>query len=308
MELGLNYSLKQEVSMRQNLSLRIEHNKMLEYGNLGKLLECIAESPEIVEEVVKDRAGNTLTNSDNKKNTMAMLSFFFDSENGTNKKSSGLIMNGGLDYLEDIFDIEGVDLSADVIYEAKKEGKPILHFNDRLIIKPKLLNIQISKEFENTRNVYAKILKQYQWQAEKLRSVYNLIGENQREFIGSLDKLHFNKYNMDDLAEDLGFRSTSTAHRLIDGRRVYVNPVDGEGASYFVKDLLKTKDKIREIYTKDKLIKYFLSGEDRIDVLFDWQLRKNLRLPVARKTISKYREQLGIPGSSKRKEIYCTRK
>jgi len=290
--------------MRQNLSLRVEQSKMLEYSNLGGLLESIAESPEIVEEITREKVGNSLTNSNSKSDIMSTLSFLFNSENGNSRRNKGLIMNGGIDYLEDIFDVKNLDSSVDVIYEANKEDKPTLHFNDRLIVKPELLGIQIPNEFKRTQNIYAKILKQHQWQAGKLREVYGLIGNKQREFIRDLDKLSLNKYNTDDLSEDLGFSSTTTAYRLIGGRQAYINPINQEGVVCPIENLLCTNDKIKEIHAKDKLIKYFLSEKNRGSVLSDKQLCEKLGLNIARKTVSKYREQLRIPGSYERKKIY----
>lgn len=291
---------------KMDLSLRIEFSNMLGYRNLGGLLENMVKNPEIVEDVVDKIDYNTNSDSGKKSNVLATLAFLFDTEKKASKKNKGLIMNGSLDSLKTFFDPEGNDLSADVVYVSQGRGKPELYFSDRLIIKPELLVAQIPKKYKNANNIYTKVLKRHQWQTGMLREAYGLIGEKQREFISSLDKLHFNKYDTGDLSGDLGFKSESTTHRLLSGRAVGISSPICEDVLYCgATDLLKTNGKIKEIHVKDRLIKYFLSEKEKgRDVLNDELLCEKLELPIERRTLSKYRTELGVPGSQDRKRIY----
>jgi RNA polymerase sigma-54 factor len=109
---------------------------------------------------------------------------------------------------------------------------------------------------------------------------------------------------MSQLADDLGL-SISTVSRALQGKSV-----NFRGKNYLLRQLFTsgiiTASTGRILSESVKLqIQRFIRAEDPVHPLSDEKLKAALdaiRLPVSRRTIAKYREELGIPSSSQRKQ------
>lgn len=144
-----------------------------------------------------------------------------------------------------------------------------------------------------------------QQRESSLAELMKAIVSYQREFFLSGDKSRLRPWLMKDLAESLG-KDSSIISRLVNSKYVQT-PYGVFLLRDFFSESIEDKDgnelsmeSVREIF--DRII----SNEDKAHPLTDEELQALLAkegIEIARRTVAKYREQLGIPVSRLRKEL-----
>ncbi|MCT4508631.1 MAG: RNA polymerase factor sigma-54 [Tepidibacter sp.] len=205
-------------------------------------------------------------------------------------------------------------------------------------IKPDVIVEKIGKEYEvylkekNTTNIkinkfYEEILKNSkddenakQYIKEKLNSAFNLVKniESRKNTILKISKEivkyqyeffeNGNKYLkpliLKDIAQNLEIHE-STVSRGVNGKYM-LTPHGIFELKYFFSSGLKQQEDIASTSIKT-IIKEIIHSEDKKKPYSDSKicnLLKEKDINISRRTIAKYREELGISSSSKRKEFY----
>jgi RNA polymerase sigma-54 factor len=212
-------------------------------------------------------------------------------------------------------------ITPDLIVE-KIDDKFVVNLNDRnipqlrinpeyeMIVKKKLKKIKSGDEKELKKFIKEKI-DSAKWFIDAINQrkvtllrVMNLIVEKQRDFFEYGEK-HLKPMIYKDIAEPLNL-DISTISRVVNGKYVQ-SPVGIHELKYFFSEGLET-DNGETISNKNvKLrIKEIIEKEDKSKPLTDEEIAKILNqegIKIARRTVAKYREQLGIPVAKMRREI-----
>ena len=202
----------------------------------------------------------------------------------------------------------------DVVVE-KIDNEYIVYTNER-----DSYNIKIN-------NFYKEVLKNSQkdndakeFIREKLNSALNLIKniENRKSTILKISKEILNQQReffengpkylkpliLKDIAENIGYHE-STISRGVNGKYM-LTPFGLFELKYFFSSGLHSKDEGTASTSIKKIIEEIIKGENKkrpySDDKISYILQQQQGLKIARRTIAKYREELNIPSSSKRKE------
>ncbi len=138
-----------------------------------------------------------------------------------------------------------------------------------------------------------------------LESTMNAIIDYQREYFVDGDESNLRPMVLKDIAEITGF-DISTISRVVNSK--YIETHFGIfPLKYFFSEGLENRDG-EEVSTRElkKALKELVDAEDKKKPLTDDQLVKRMTVKgykVARRTIAKYRDQLGIPKARLRKEL-----
>jgi RNA polymerase sigma-54 factor len=202
------------------------------------------------------------------------------------------------------------------------DGKPELSLNNSLI--PELT---ISKEYIEMLNEYSKSKNKELKEASKfikskideakwfidalqqrerilLTAMYQIM-EEQKEFFTTGDKSKLKPLLLKDIAEKID-ADISTVSRIVNSKYV-ITPYGTFPLKFFFSESLQTESG-EEVSNKEikSFIEEAIRYEDKKNPLTDDQLCELLNKKgynIARRTVAKYREQLGIPVARMRKEI-----
>lgn len=217
--------------------------------------------------------------------------------------------------------VEIQQINPDLIVE-KIDNKFVVYLNDRnipqlrinpeyeMIVKKRMKKIKAGDEKEIKKFIKEKI-DAAKWFIDAINQrkitllrVMNLIVEKQRDFFEYGEK-HLKPMIYKDIAEPLNL-DISTISRVVNGKYVQ-SPVGIHELKYFFSEGLAT-DNGEEISNKNVKIKIkeIIENEDKRKPYSDDEIAKILNnegIKIARRTIAKYREQLGIPIAKMRREI-----
>jgi len=143
----------------------------------------------------------------------------------------------------------------------------------------------------------------HQRRATILRTMRAIV-ERQKEFF-TKGREHLKPMILQDIAEDIGM-DISTISRVTNGKYVQTEWGVFE-LKYFFSERMETSDG-EEISTKviKSRLQEIIDAEDKSDPLSDQAIAEMLAnegFPIARRTVQKYREQLGVPVKRLRREI-----
>lgn len=212
-------------------------------------------------------------------------------------------------------------ITPDLIVE-KIDNKFVVYLNDRnipqlrinpeyeMIIKKRYKKIKSGDEKEIKKFIKEKI-DAAKWFIDAINQrkitllrVMNLIVEKQRDFFEYGEK-HLKPMVYKDIAEPLNL-DISTISRVVNGKYVQ-SPVGIHELKYFFSEGLETENGEAISNKNVKLrIKEIIENEDKSKPLPDDEIAKILNkegIKIARRTVAKYREQLGIPIAKLRREI-----
>ncbi len=202
----------------------------------------------------------------------------------------------------------------DVIVERKNYGFEVRLNNDSLpslkvsSFYEKMLKDPIEKETKEYIKEKLKsslsIIKNIEQRKSTVLNVASKIVEEQEEFF-LYGKNHIKPMVLRDIAEKTGFHE-STISRTVNGKYM-LTPKGIFELKYFFSSGVKDfdGDMVSNINIKNEL-KDIIETENKKKPLSDQKICDILNLKginISRRTISKYREELDIPGSSMRKEI-----
>ncbi|MDH6313740.1 RNA polymerase sigma-54 factor [Parabacteroides sp. PFB2-10] len=162
--------------------------------------------------------------------------------------------------------------------------------------------VQFVKQKLDSAQWFIEAIKQRQ---ETLRRTMEVIILLQQEFFFTGDDASLRPMILKDVAEKTGY-DISTISRVSNSKYVQTN-FGVYPLKYFFSESMQT-DTGEEISTREvkKIMKEHIEAEDKRKPLTDEELAKILKEKgyiIARRTVAKYREQLGIPVARLRKEI-----
>jgi RNA polymerase sigma-54 factor len=197
---------------------------------------------------------------------------------------------------------DGVDFSVSVFDEVL----PKIQFNERYFHKFHSTDDDKVKRFlQEKRQDYQWIIRSLEQRKETLIKVTLKIIEKQQDFF-ICGPSHLKPMTMKDISEELDIHE-STVSRAV--REKYAQTPFGtiELKSFFSSTIKTTSDEDTSSSQVKKEISLLIDGEDKLKPLSDQDLvallKENNGIVVSRRTIAKYRDQLGIPASSKRKRF-----
>ncbi|MGB9663587.1 MAG: RNA polymerase factor sigma-54 [Ignavibacteria bacterium] len=212
-------------------------------------------------------------------------------------------------------------ITPDLIVE-KIDNKFVVYLNDRnipqlrinpeyeMIFKKKLKKIKSGDEKELKKFIKEK-LDAAKWFIDAIEQrkitllrVMNLIVEKQKDFFEYGEK-HLKPMIYKDIAEPLNL-DISTISRVVNGKYVQ-SPVGIHELKHFFSEGLETEsgETISNKNVKIR-IKEIIENEDKNNPYNDDEIAKILNkegIKIARRTVAKYREQLGIPVAKLRRQI-----
>jgi RNA polymerase sigma-54 factor len=140
---------------------------------------------------------------------------------------------------------------------------------------------------------------------ETLMNVMEAIVEHQREYFITGDETKLKPMILKDIAEKVGM-DISTISRVVNSKYVQTPYGTFLLKTFFSESL--TTESGEEVSTREvkKILQDAIDNEDKSKPLTDEKLAKLLKekgYNIARRTVAKYREQLGIPVARLRKEL-----
>lgn len=202
----------------------------------------------------------------------------------------------------------------DVIVE-KIDDEFIVYINERDGFKIKINNFykeilknstadENAKEFiKNKLNSAAGLVKNIESRKNTILKIAEEIVDVQESFFRRGPK-YIKPLKLKDIAEKLDFHE-STISRGVNGKYM-LTPFGLYEFKYFFSSAIETtEDECASSTSIKKIIKDTIKSENKKKPLSDEQISKLLKesgISVARRTVAKYREELGIASSSKRKQ------
>ena len=139
---------------------------------------------------------------------------------------------------------------------------------------------------------------------DTLMRTMQTILDYQREYFRDGDRSKLRPMILKDIADRTGL-DVSTISRVVNSKYVQT-PWGIYPLKYFFSDgVVKDDGTEQSVYELFRVIREIIEGEDKSDPLTDQALQERLSMQgynVARRTVAKYREQLGIPVARLRKE------
>lgn len=172
------------------------------------------------------------------------------------------------------------------------------------LISKKELPEETRKFLEEKLQKAIGIVKGIQQRRENLKNIVNILVKRQEEFLRK-GKQYLKPLTLKDIANEVGLHE-STVSRIVSNKYAYT-PIGTIPLKSFFATKLKTKE--GEISTEKVkyLIKQVIEEENKTKPLSDETickiLRKDFGIRIARRTVAKYREELNIPDSRKRRVI-----
>ncbi len=209
-----------------------------------------------------------------------------------------------------------VYLQPDVIVD-KIDGKYIVHTNEKDVYNIKINDFyrnmmtdkesdKEAKEFIKERlNSAATLIKNIESRKSTILRIAEAIIEEQQEFIQKGEK-YIKPMKMKDIADKLEIHE-STVSRGVNGKYM-LTPFGLYEFKFFFNAALETDNSSEGASSAGikRDIKDIIDGENKKKPLSDDAISKMLKekgVSVARRTVAKYREEMGIPSSSRRKEF-----
>lgn len=209
-----------------------------------------------------------------------------------------------------------VYVQPDVIVD-KIDGKYIVHTNEKDVYNIKINDFyrnmmtdkesdKEAKEFIKDRlNSAATLIKNIESRKNTILRIAEAIIDEQQEFIQKGEK-YIKPMKMKDIADKLEIHE-STVSRGVNGKYM-LTPFGLYEFKFFFNAALETDNSSEGASSAGikRDIKDIIDGENKKKPLSDDAISKMLKekgVSVARRTVAKYREEMGIPSSSRRKEF-----
>lgn len=211
-------------------------------------------------------------------------------------------------------DENSVYVQPDVIVE-KIDDEFVVYTNESDNLKIRINNfykeiLQNSKYDEDAKNFIKEklnsatgLIKSVESRKSTILKISQEIVKNQKDFFDKGEK-YIKPMKMKDIAQNLDFHE-STISRGVNGKYM-LTPFGLYEFKYFFSSALETNnDDLASSVSIKKMIQETIKSENKKKPLSDEQISKILNdsgINIARRTVAKYREELGILSSSKRKQ------
>ncbi|RUM48726.1 MAG: RNA polymerase sigma-54 factor [Hydrogenothermus sp.] len=170
------------------------------------------------------------------------------------------------------------------------------------LISKKELPEETRKFLEEKLQKAIGIVKGIQQRRENLKKIVNILVKRQEEFLRK-GKQYLKPLTLKDIANEVGLHE-STVSRIVSNKYAYT-PIGTIPLKSFFATKLKTKEGEVSTEKVKHLIKQLIEEENKTKPLSDEAiskiLRKDFGIRIARRTVAKYREELNIPDSRKRR-------
>lgn len=316
LELSISQGTKQSMQLLQQsmqLSQRIELCKLMEVPDevLNTIFGAVCLNPDSIEAKlteIKNRGDSNPDGfgSDISNKVQNLYASLTPSKGDADAvKHGGMIMSPDLSALESCFERYPSNATPDVTYIGRKGNKPEIVFSDHIkgYMGLKMLNLD-SEKYPRASKLIAKLKRFDEWKRATLIDSYVLIGGAQREFFEDLDKTRLQSFMTSNLTKALGYHH-STIGRLLCNRWAELRNLKGEQKFIYTKDLLVTEDEMKKYNALPVLNKILAEEFKRGKAFSDRQIIEKIPF-LARRTIAKYRQFLGIPGTPERNRGYRT--
>lgn len=173
----------------------------------------------------------------------------------------------------------------------------------RQMLQDKSADKKVREFIRNRIEAASAIIDAIQYRRERLLELAKVVVERQREFF-DYGPQFLKVLRMRDLAEEFGC-DPSTISRTVDGKYLQAPRGIYPLRMFFTGG---TSDSSGESVSWDSVkakVKEIIDNEDKSDPLSDDEIVKKLSktsVPIARRTVAKYRAQLGIPSARQRRE------
>lgn len=304
----MQIQLTQSLAMKQELALaqKIEFANLMTVPDevLNVVVGAVAYNPKGVETTLQKRKAEK-THVESSEKSQLIYSALTDSTGaGTN---NGTIVAPDLRSLDTCLSGFQTAVTPDVTYLARKNDRPEMVFSDHLKGSFGLSMLQLdSSEFPETAKLLAQLRNFDKWKRGELRKAYIEIAGVQREYLENFDEARFNLLDQRQLATNLGL-SGGTVSRMLTNRWVEARNLERESKFLYAKDLLVTKDRLKKCVALPQINAMLGKEFGRRDAYTDTEIAAEIP-NVARRTITKYRNQMGIPGCKERTLAYQTGK
>ncbi len=173
----------------------------------------------------------------------------------------------------------------------------------RRLLNKKDLSEETRKFLENKLQIAIGIVKGIEQRRENIKKVVEFLARYQKDF---LEKgIEFIKpLTLKDVAKHVDLHE-STISRIVSNKYVLTPRGVLPLKSFFSSKLSTSSGEDVSTHKVKKLIQEIINSEDKTKPLSDEAISKllfkNYKIRIARRTVAKYREELGIPGSRQRK-------
>lgn len=206
-----------------------------------------------------------------------------------------------------------VYVQPDVIVE-KIEDEFVVYINESDNLKIRISNfyeeiLKNSKYDESAKNYIkeklnsaTRLVKSIESRKSTILKIAQEIVKNQKDFFEKGEK-YIKPMKMKDIAQNLDFHESTISRGV--NEKYMMTPFGLYKFKYFFSNALETNDdNLTSSVSIKKIIQEMIKSENKKKTLSDDQISKILNdrgINVARRTVAKYREELGILSSSKRK-------
>ena len=299
-------SMRQQMDQNNRLALIVELSNLLAVPDevLGVVGGAISYNPDAIELILRKR--KEVRGNIDEASARAQAIYAAISRGGSNSDESGkrgLIISPDLAEMADLLGNRQICATPDVTYVGRKDNKPEIILSDHLRGGMNLSMVMVNPEkYPETARLIKKLGSFDDWKRRTLTEAYGIIGEKQREYFESFDCSRFCVFNTRNLAEELDI-DESTVARVTSNRWVEGRNISSECKAIRTKDLLITADDVRKIGVMRSLNGVLENELSRGEAYSDRELAERAG-NISRRTVTKYRTQMGIPESRERKEIY----
>lgn len=218
------------------------------------------------------------------------------------KPGRGFAKSDQILYITPDIEIKKVSETYEVII--RESAAPRLHISDfyRSILENSAPDAEESKYLTEKLQTVLNIMKAIEQRKETLRKVVSAIVEHQREFLDN-GVLYLKPLTLKKIAEEIEMHE-STVSRAISGKYA-LTPRGTFPLKYFFSTKMNSSEG-EDVSTEQikKILRDLVAAENTQRPLSDEKLCKLLEekgIEISRRTVAKYRDQLGIPSSSKRR-------
>ncbi|EIJ80602.1 RNA polymerase factor sigma-54 [Bacillus methanolicus PB1] len=184
------------------------------------------------------------------------------------------------------------------------DAMPKVRFNEKYYKKMfAYKNPEVSRFLQEKQQDYQWIMKSLEQRKETLIKVALKITERQQDFFRKGPQF-LKPMTMRDLSDELGIHE-STVSRAVRGKFVQTPYGTLELKSFFTSTVQSVSNENTSSNQVKNLISQYIEEENKQNPLSDQEITRMLEnregIIVSRRTVAKYRDQLGIPSSTKRK-------
>lgn len=315
---GQKQVLKQSLTLQLSQSITLANLMAVPDEVMATIMETIVHHPEAVEKTLSEVKTNSAkydcpdeqikviyTNLSPKREA--------GENNGTKRvgiTKEKIISSPEIGSLEDCLKITSPPvLTPDVTYIGRRNNKPemILSGHLRGTMSLSLLTIEAS-QFPQTARLLASLKKFDDWKKDVLRRAYVILGERQREYFENFDPVRLNILNQEDFGEELNLTG-STVSRILANRWAEARNLAGEQKYLYVKNhLLVTQHELFKYNNLPEINRLLVEEYALGRAYSDQEIIKKIRgRGLARRTLTKYREDNQIPSSSERNKLYMAK-